>query len=485
MLGAALRRRRAWLSFAMAAAVVSCTGPAKPEGSGLDCFPKEAARWLASEGERSEFEGREDRNGPVTVYIDASGSMAGYVKGATEAERPLHDLVASLPDLFPAGSSPVTYKSFGSRIRPVGVGKQRELLEPGFFSCRGRSADCDNKETRLDIVMREVEGQRDSLAVIVTDMWFADPSSVTSGLVPLAAPLENILADGRAISVFGIPAPFHGTIYDLPGGASAPFSGKRPLMLLAIGHNERVRQFAQQLARSPSASIARGMTDGSIQQAIFTLDPSSEVARSPQPLSGGDDPRVRPAIVLEAIEGLRIQQFRIERSGALREPKQPTTAPEWRGPDEKAFLEKSVWEGPLASRSLVWQRRGERCAAADWPDPVKFQGGWESGQADGRKRYRLDPSSFVAEFRQPGIYLVTGEVARTSLNQPNSATRWLRDWSFGPLDRTGQSTERGVPFHRTLNLAEFGRLLENALADAAERNPGPITGFTFVVEVAG
>ncbi|MEI9852289.1 MAG: hypothetical protein WDN24_17145 [Sphingomonas sp.] len=68
--------------------------------------------------------------------------------------------------------------------------------------------------------------------------------------------------------------------------------------------------------------------------------------------------------------------------------------------------------------------------------------------------------------------------------QPNPATAWFRDWSFSTADGAAAGRTGNGAFFRTLNLAEFARLLENALADAAEHNPGPITGFTFAVEVA-
>ncbi|MEI9852288.1 MAG: hypothetical protein WDN24_17140 [Sphingomonas sp.] len=146
---------------------------------------------------RDAFAGRQDKGGPVTVYIDSSGSMAGYLAGATEAERPLHDLIATIPDLFPPGSGAIAYKAFGSRIRDVGADHRTDLLNSSFFTCRKPGApECDNTETRLDIVMREIEGHKDDFALVVTDMWFADPGSETSGLVPLASPLEHILESG-------------------------------------------------------------------------------------------------------------------------------------------------------------------------------------------------------------------------------------------------------------------------------------------------
>ncbi|HEY1605756.1 MAG TPA: hypothetical protein VGF77_09180 [Allosphingosinicella sp.] len=460
----------------------SCSRTAST-ASGKDCFPPEANRWLSTNQVDDEFAGRRLKGGPLTVYLDASGSMAGYIAGASETERPLHDLIATMPELVPAGSAAPVFKTFGTRIRDLPAGGQAEVLSESFYQCRGRaSADCDNSETRLDLVLKQIEGRKDDLAIVITDMWFADPGNPASGLVPLAAPLKGILASGRSIAVFGIPAPFSGKIYDLPGGGSVSFTGRRPLILLAVGSGDRVGQFGQQLNRSSSSYLARGMTTGAIKQALFTLDPSAGIAREPSPLAPGNDRRVRRATVLNAIEGVRIQQFAIERSEPDRGHNATATLPSWTGPAASSFLPHAVWQGPLASRSLVWQRLGDRCTTRDWSKPTRTQTGWTDGGPAGQKHYLLDPTSFAEQFRLTGTYLVTGEVARVSLTQPNPATQWLRDWSFSPLDPGGRAMTDGS-FYRTLNLSEFDRLLENSLAAAAEEKPGPITGFTFVVKV--
>jgi hypothetical protein len=426
-----------------------------------------------------------DSHGPVTIYVDSSGSMTGYIDGATESARPLHDLLATLPGQLAGESSSVDFKAFGSRIRILSEADRRLLSTRGFYSCSGAASGCDNRDTRLDLVMREIESQRDRLALVVTDMWFSDPASVTTGLIPLADPLKNILADGRAVGVYGIRAPFRGTIYDLPGGGSTQFSGDRPLLLLAIGSTDRVRQFSERMKRSPSAFLARGFSDGSIHQAIFTLDPSRGIERSSQPLRGGADARVRQGQIMNAVAGVRVQQFSIDRGTALRDPAQPRPLPSWEGPEDGAFVRNTVWRGPLAAHLLVWERRGEQCGPSDWNQPRQVDGSWRNTGAQGRARFELDPGAFVGEFRRPGTYLVTAEVARTSLNVPNDATAWLRAWSFGPQQQQLESNANGPALFRTLNLAEFSRLLEDALADAAERRPGPIIGFTFVVRVDG
>jgi hypothetical protein len=476
------RSLRNWiLALAFVLSGAGC-GTTPRTGPWQDCFPAKASRWLSSESQTSEFSGQEDSRGPATIYVDSSGSMAGYVNGQSDTARVLNDLLATLPAQLSTRSTEVELKAFGSRIRSLTNVDRQRLASPAFFRCGGNVADCDNRDTRLDLVMREIEGRRDRLAVVITDMWFSDPASVTTGLVPLAEPLKNILADGRAIGVYGIRAPFDGMIYDLPSGESSQFSGDKPLMILVIGSNERVRRWGEQMRRSPSEFLARGFTDGSIRQAIFTLDPSLGVARSPEPLTTGTDRRVHRAQVLNAIQGVRVEQFRVNRSNAMRSSARPASLPQWEGPNDAAFVPHAVWRGPLATHLIVWRREYAQCRPGDWGAPSRRDFGWRIANGSGRV-FALNPAEFVSQFRRPGTYLVTAEVARTSLNVPNEATAWLRDWSFSAGQPRELSDAAGRPLFRTLNLSEFSRLLEDSLAEAAERRPGPITGFTFVISV--
>jgi hypothetical protein len=483
MLARAGLRLRTLAALAGALATAACGGGG-PQGAGLACFPAEAGRWVARPAQAPGFSGRRESVGPVTVYVDGSGSMTGYVRGgAAGSQRPFQDLVHTVPDLFADTGATVDYKLFGSRIRAVPASRRAELERDAVFSCRGvAAAECDNKETRLDLVLRDVDEHADTLAVVVTDLWFSDPSSATSGLVPLSPSLQRILASGRAIAVYGIPAPFDGTVYDLPDGSAQPFRGRKPLMVLAIGPAARVADFDHRLSgRSASPVLASGLADGSIRRALFTLQPANGAERNASEIERGSDPRIRPAAVLEAIEGVRVPQFTMSRGGADRRAKASGTPLTWSGPREGDFVEHAVWRGPLATRALVWRRRDDRCAPKDWEPPAVSTEGWLPTGSDGARRFTLEPSTFAEQFRRPGTYLVTGEVARTSLDQPNPATAWMRAWSFDATQRDGRTSD-GALF-RTLNLSEFARIMENALAASAERNPGPISGFTFVVRV--
>jgi hypothetical protein len=460
--------------------VAGCSQPATIV-SGRDCFPTEAARWMATSRVDDAFAGRTATKGPVTVYVDASGSMVGYVNGATEVERPFQDLISTLPDLYAGTGSPVAFKTFGTRIVDIGADQRDSLLKADLYACRGvEVAKCDNRETRLDLVLRDIDAQKDGLALVLTDMWFADPTSQTSGLVPLSGPLEKILSSGRAVGVYGISTPFSGTIYDLPGGGQTSFTGRRPLVLLAIGSNARVKEFQTNFKRSPSQSISLELANGDIHQSIFTLDPSLQDGRPDEPLSSSRDPRVRLRTVLEAVRGVRIQQFEIRRSEAIDPRAKGGADPSWTGPDDKDFIDNAVWRGPLRTRVRIWESRGGTCGKVNWIGPTGGEAGWSSG-GSGQRTYTLDPLVLTKDLPRSGTYMITGEVARVSLDEQNASTAWMRDWSFAPLQQSGLTADGG--FYRTLNLAEFSRLMENALAKAAESNPGPITGFTYVVRI--
>lgn len=461
--------------------VQSCARPTINDA--LDCFPKEARRWIAKAESEDGFRGRPETSGSVAVYVDSSKSMVGYIDGATETRKPFQDLIRTAPALFRGPASPVSFWAFGTRIRSIAAGQQDQLLNSGFYRCAHQGDEgCD---TRLDLVLNEIDAHPERLAIVVTDMWFDDPRSQTTGLVPLADPLANILASGRTIAVYGFRAPFDGTVYNVPpGNQSLRFAGERPLFVLAIGSAERVQEFNDKLSRSASSYLNTSMQRGTAHRALFTLNPATEHRPEAAPLAGGTDARVRRTPVLEAMNGVQVQQFRISRSDALREVEGRPAPPSWQGPADRIFIPGAVWRGPLARRTSVWERRGNQCLGADWLEPARARSGWTDAPQAGQQRFVLDPAQFIEEFRGPGVYLVTAELARTALTQPNEATRWMSDWSFSADEGAPAATAGDPRFFRTVHLSEFARYMENALNEAARRRPGPIVGITFVVEVA-
>ena len=100
----------------------------------------------------------------------------------------------------------------------------------------------------------------------------------------------------------------------------------------------------------------------------------------------------------------------------------------------------------------------------------------------GQLRFALDPAQLFARTGQDGVYLISGELKRVSVNSPNSANRWMREWSFTPEEAARIAGARPTLFP-TLNLSEVARIMEGSLATAAERNGGGITGFAILLKV--
>ncbi len=122
----------------------------------------------------------------------------------------------------------------------------------------------------------------------------------------------------------------------------------------------------------------------------------------------------------------------------------------------------------------MYRMTGSKClpGSGDWRPEGRSDDGWR-GDA-----YALTPSALATVPR--GTYLLVGNLRRTGLESPNEATRWMREWSFDASGEKAALQRRTMP---TLNLAETARLMENALAQAAERRPVDIGGFAAAVQI--
>ena len=157
--------------------------------------------------------------------------------------------------------------------------------------------------------------------------------------------------------------------------------------------------------------------------------------------------------------------------------------PEWTGPDPAAFLPDSVWQGPIQSRTRVWKQVSDSCSPRSWVEQDVSTVGWEDAADPGQRKFGLDPEAFGAMFLTEGVYLVAGETRRQSVTRPNPATEWMRgSWNLDPAD-SGRVASGSPDVFPTLNLSEFGRIMEVALAKAAERKDQPINGFAVLIKV--
>jgi len=462
-----------------------CDGGSAEIADPLSCFPEEARRWIPLVDDEGRSRPPLPQPTNATIYVDRSGSMVGYLAGATAAERPFHDLIGNLPAMLRRQQARPQFKAFGTRISGVlSAQQQAALMGADFYRCaRPGSPECDNSETRLDNVFREIASSRNGMALVVTDLWFSNTDIETSALSALAEPLTEILASGRAVAVYGLAAPFAGAIYDLPSEpATVRFQGEHPLFLIAVGSDAELAEFHRGWQRSPSPYLKQELESGGIRRTLFTLQPTARDAIRVGPLDPGTDPRIglNPT---EVFENVVIQQFQTSRRRALRIPDNPGAPPSWEGPTAQAFIPDSVWRGRYGSRVRIWDRRGRTCTEGDWLEGQPVPGLWGAVEG-GRHRFSLTPDLLVTEIGREGTYLIVAELEREELETPSPQSAWMREWGFAPNDASPQrGGAGGVPLFRTLHLQEFARLLENALADAAERNNTPLFGFAVLVRI--
>lgn len=450
----------------------------------LACFPADARPWVYREApDAAKGDAAAKPAAHATLYVDRSGSMGGYIAGASADERPLQDLIGVLPTMLDRGGTALRYAAFGTKIAPQPAAARDALMRSDFYTCKGAApGSCDNQESRFDLVFDEIRRKPGEMALLVSDLWFMNSNVQTSALSDLAGPMSTILADGRAIAVYGIPARFKGPIYDVPGGSGAiPFDGRHPLFLVAVGSDAQLDQLDESMRRSPSPYLAKGIADGTIKRTVFTLHPRASAAADPEPLKG-NDPAVARTPVIASLPGVRIEQLQIAKSDALRaHPAKSGIG--WTGPSDALFRPDTVWNGPLEGRARVWERRATACGPADWIEGRPLAGAWQTTGA-GQLRFTLDPRAVATGVGRSGTYLVTGEVHRTALATPNAASAWMRTWSFAPGETTGGRVVGGSRFFPTLHLSEVARLMENSLAEAARRQPKPIAGFDVIIKVS-
>ncbi len=436
-------------------------------------------RWVAAAQADKAGEMLADK---AIVYVDRSGSMAGYIKGRTDTVAPFQDLVRTLPAMLGQQAKEAHFVPFGTKIGEVAEDLPSEILSPRAYSCP--QGGCDNQESRLDVVLSEIAADKNTPAVILTDLWFDNSAESSTGLTALRAPLKQILASGRAIAVYGIAANFDGTIYGVPGVGAKPFKGTRPLYMIAITTRRGAEQMGEELARSGSRYLAEGISSGAIKRSVFSVDPSALASRGgEEPLSRGNSPDVLVA-KFEDTGNVPIQQIEVR---SLRAPRDAggVQYPAWKGPDDKDFLANAVWKGPIKGRVKMWYRGADSCAPESWLEVDNADRLFSETSGAGQLSFALDPAVLADYVDRDGVYLLSSQLERQSVSVPNPDNAWMRSWNLDPLAPSGPiALESGAPLFPTLNLAEFARQMENALAEAAEEKGGAITGFSALVKVS-
>lgn len=469
-----LRRGLALLSLM---GVASCGGDAAPSLDGAACYP-ELARSLISSA--STVAGvASDSGGPFSIYLDGSASMVGFIRGGTADEKPLADLVGLLPSLDTIDRSKVEIVRFDRKITSLSPSEVPRMQTEAGYLCPSSNRNCDAQESHIDQALTRIaSGDPKSLSVVVSDMWLANSEVRTTDGVALSKPLADIFASGRSVAVYGFESPYAGRVNDLPSGSGNVTAKRRHLFLFVAGPVDRLQVFHGAMKNAPSASIARALGDGKAHYSLFTLDPVVSATDGTQPFDLAAKSPLVKASFLTVRTGVRVPQFQLDKAKALRAGGLgDVTGANWRGVPDTKVLPGAVWSGISRGTTRLYRQLADKCSpkGGDWREEGSLPGGWPS---DGSAGFKLDPSELAT--LPSGTYLLVGQVQRTSLQLPNPATQWMRDWSF---DATSEQDAVKRPVMPTLNLAETSRLLEVALLKSAEAKPMKVGGFAAAVKI--
>jgi hypothetical protein len=466
------QRRGCAKAIAWAAAallwVLDVGPPPTASAAGL-CLPQPIAAGLARDA------APRSNASVIRTYLDGSGSMAGYVAGATSDVRPLGDLIEITTQMAAARDTQAQFFAFGSKIAlvpggPAGAARYATITP---YTCRG----CDNQESHIDAVLRQIAGgDRSGLNVVVSDFWLDNKSFVGSPQVALGVPLAQILQQGRTVGVLGLRAPFKGKIYDFPsGGPPYADASERALLVLLIGSASDVAAAYSALTQSNSPAFRPGV----MRYSVFSTSIGHVWvnARAMTPVGGGVSHSA--AIPPERLPGL--QQFVMHRG----------TAQAQHGRIEGLFdagagvRDNAVWSGPLSASTRVWRLRDQgalqACPAAVWGEIGPLRSAWVAAGGSGAK-LTVSPQT-AAGLLPGGVYFVGGFLGVKRLQTPNPADSWMRDWSFGAAQEQDLRARR-PRFFPTLNLADLAASMEGAL-DRAAPNGATTAAVGFVISVDG
>ncbi len=488
------RNKKRLLTTAALATLVASCGDGGSGKLGISCFPDETQRWIwqasENEGDRNPAMSEPIKAETSTIYVDRSASMLGYLRGADNDNRPFQILAGNLPVVArTAGATKVQYRGFGVNISEPMTDAAATFQDPATYRCAGGSASCESKESHLDKVLAMVAEKPEELAIVISDLWYDNSMDSMGGPTALQEPLTRILQSGRAVAIYGIEAPFDGTIYDIPAGGTAETSvshkGTHPLFLLAIGTKNDVLEFDLQLERSGARTIREGLASGAIKRSIFTVDPGPLKARKREPVAPGADPAFRQ-VPFETHPGIKIQQFQFDSSAIRRDAKLPVRSASWTAPVDDDFLENTVWQGEYSASVDLWRRDGDKCGKWSKISTLVNDTPFERGEegAPGKFEYGFDSKSLAGQLKRSGVYMISGELSRVSVDTPNPANAWAEEWSF-TSDQAGSVQADRQELFPTLNLTEMMRIMENALRTATERNGGGVIGFTVLVNSEG
>ncbi|WP_309736051.1 hypothetical protein [Chamaesiphon sp. OTE_75_metabat_556] len=189
-----------------------------------------------------------DSNAAGAIFVDASGSMTGYVNSSGSDYSSAVNFLDSIFD-----PQQTKYFSFDSTAKSI----NRDT----FFDSARQPSFYKGKDSKIDVALDSEQGRKSSLVAIVTDLE-QDKGDVNRIVQKLATYIQK---PNSALGLVGIKSNFNGTVYNLNNSAFS-YSKERPFYLLAIGNEAEVSKligkFKTKFAKSAQTIIFRQQLPG-------------------------------------------------------------------------------------------------------------------------------------------------------------------------------------------------------------------------------
>lgn len=404
----------------------------------------------------------------ATVFLDVSGSMAGYVgrahvppsarpvAGARAVTRPrppeeprtFHDVVQSLPQLASSVADTVALFAFGKTIRPLAQAELGRAGRPEFY------ADQDSRIQ--DALVRMDSLPPEELGLLVTDL-FLTGEEIFGGAAAIRAPLASILESGRTIALIGIRSGFSGKIFDIPGVKAYADASERPFYVIATGPGLIVARLLRRLETELIAPLPPP-TDGTSRcyATLFTHKPfQAGTVLLPMIPAGHAEPGTR----LSADLGPDVSGILFPKASGTASATVPISSMV-QGPvlvPDRFKVQEHIWAEPMQSGARASCR--ERWVEVhSLPKMAHMEGSAEAGlvvSVGGAALTRVPPGT---------TFFLRAQVSAVALSESPAQMAWTKEWNLEARDAEAYVSSHPVMF-RTLNLREISSMLEGLVRD--------------------
>jgi hypothetical protein len=410
----------------------------------------------------------------AAIFLDVSGSMAGYVAPPRTARPPqgsqqqrstqpanpqtipepraFRDLVISLPRLVSQVSEKVFMFAFGRTIRPIPLNEMPRYSSPQVYR---------DTESKIGDALARLEAlPADEIGILVTDL-FLTGEEIFGGAAAIRSPLRTILADGRSVGMMGIRSGFSGTIFDIPIVRTYDGAEERPFYVIVTGQQQVVAHLLRRIELEVLAPLPQ-TTDGT-PRSYSTIYTKTPISSGPLPFDLVPSAPAAGTSSLTPGLGSDVRQFLFPRgngavSGSI------TLAELARGP--------VLLPDQFQVKETVWAETQARSSCGDrWHIYRNLPGPLTAMRLSTREAIITVGTPGTMVRMLPGVpFLLHAKVTATGISDAPDATAWTRAWNLEDRDAERFAANRPT-FFKTLHLREVATMLEGIVREDYRAQP--------------